>query len=588
MNSRQIEVHAVNTIKDIFIDCNRLSPYIPDADKEPIWDGNIYLSNLKNEITGRIPVQVKGKTIKKTLPNKATYSVSLTNLSAYKHDGGCVYFVVYLMENKTYPYYAKLAPIDLKRYIKNANGKQTTSIKLHPLTNRKEALEQEFLTFWTDCKRQTSFADAPVLPLEEAVKQRRKINFHLRGCNSREDALQYLSNTHIYLYANIENEGTSILYPIGDQAFTIQPVIRIKKDVSINGTVFFNEYISCLDNVYHRIIIGNCVTITLDLTEKDYKKSTIKYESYETVLSKKINELKFVKELQIHKCINFGDSHVAFKDLSMSNIYKIDELISNLEKMKTLFDILKIGDVDTKGFTDTDFKHIDYLVKSIVDKQPVKQHQTAVITASISKYEVLLLSFEQKDGKCIIKEFFEGAKDLPFSYKDNEHGKEFLITSPYTVIFNRTDYDKFCNIDYSELIPSYEEAAKHNPYITERANKDMLMALMRYDVSEQKDECLYEAIVTLNDWIIRRSMDNKVIHLINKYQIIKRKRELTQEEKSKLRELPNRFNSKGNDVMTAVSLLLDNKADAEYYYGNMSKKEQKFFDSLPIHYFMTN
>lgn len=589
MNSRQIELSAVYTITGIFNACERLSPYIANGDREPVWDGNIYLSNLKNECTGKIPVQVKGKTFKNAIPNKPTYSVSLTNLQAYKRDGGCVYFVVYIKDEEAYPYYAKLAPIDLKRYIKNASGKQTTSIKLHPLINRKETLEQEFLDFWADCKRQTSFADAPTLPLEEAIKQGRKLNFHISGCKSQEEALRHICNSSVYLYTTIKSEGVSVLYPIGDQAFTLQPAALIKKNVSINGTTYFHEFVTSIDDMYHRIVIGNCVTLTINLTDKDSKRSTIKYESNETFISKKINELKFVKELQVYKSIDLGDSHIAFKSLSVSNIDEIDELIVNLEKMQTLFGILKIGDVDTKDFTNEDFEHIDYLVKAIVDKQPVAEHQATVTTASISKYEALLLSYKQKDGRFIIKEFFDGAKKMAFSYKDNEHDKEFLMTSPYTVIFNRTDCDKLSNIDYSGMISSYEDAAKHNPYITDRANKDMLMALMRYDESDKKDERLYDAIVILNEWLIRKSMDgDEAIHLINKYQIIKRKRRLTKEEKKELRELLDKFNAKRNDVMTAVSLLLDNESDAEYYYDNMDEHERKFFDSLPIHYFMTN
>lgn len=588
--SRQIELSAVNTITGIFNACERLSPYIANGDREPVWDGYIYLSNLKNECTGKIPVQVKGQTFKKAIPNKPTYSVSLTNLQAYKRDGGCVYFVVYIKDEETYPYYAKLAPIDLKRYIKNASGKQTTSIKLYPLTNRKESLEREFLDFWGDCKMQTSFADAPILSIEEAIKRRYKINCKaFNAANASRGDLLNFCKTPMYLYAELGSKGLNVLYPIGEQAFTILPAAHIVKGVSINGNIYFNEYVSYICDTYHRIVIGNCVTLTINLTEKDSKKSTIKYKSNETVISKKINELKFVKELQVYKSIDLGDSHIAFNSLSVSNIDEIDELIVNLEKMQTLFGILKIGDVDTKDFTDEDFEHIDYLVKAIVDKQPVAEHQATVATVSISKYEALLLSYKQKDGKFIIKEFFDGAKKLAFSYKDNEHDKGFLMTSPYTVIFNRTDCDKLSNIDYSGMIPSYEDAAKHNPYITERANKDMLMALMRYDESSKKDERLYDAIVILNEWLMRKSMDgDEAIHLINKYQIIKRKRRLTKEEKKELRELPDKFNAKRNDVMTAISLLLDNESDAEYYYDNMSEHERKFFDSLPIHYFMTN
>ena len=43
MNSRQIEQIAVNAVKDIFLQSEIFNPCIPDNDREPIWDGFIYI-----------------------------------------------------------------------------------------------------------------------------------------------------------------------------------------------------------------------------------------------------------------------------------------------------------------------------------------------------------------------------------------------------------------------------------------------------------------------------------------------------------------------------------------------------------------
>lgn len=43
MNSRQIELLSTSKIKEIFARCNNLSPFIQEGDKEPAWDGFIYL-----------------------------------------------------------------------------------------------------------------------------------------------------------------------------------------------------------------------------------------------------------------------------------------------------------------------------------------------------------------------------------------------------------------------------------------------------------------------------------------------------------------------------------------------------------------
>ena len=67
-SSDKIEQAAVTCIIDAFYDSERLTPHIPLGDKEPVWDGNIYIKH-GNKGTSRIPAQVKGKTVKK-LPKK--------------------------------------------------------------------------------------------------------------------------------------------------------------------------------------------------------------------------------------------------------------------------------------------------------------------------------------------------------------------------------------------------------------------------------------------------------------------------------------------------------------------------------------
>ena len=65
MNSLKIEMGAILAIKNIIQLSDRMKDYINDNDKEPSWDGFIYLyssDDLKVEnIQYKIPVQIKGK-----------------------------------------------------------------------------------------------------------------------------------------------------------------------------------------------------------------------------------------------------------------------------------------------------------------------------------------------------------------------------------------------------------------------------------------------------------------------------------------------------------------------------------------------
>jgi hypothetical protein len=101
--SNKIELAAVNRVTEAFYHSQRLDPYIPTHDKEPVWDGNIYILH-GNKGYSKIPSQVKGKCVKK-LPTNPKFPITVVNLENYKRDGGVAYFVVFIIDNEKHPYY---------------------------------------------------------------------------------------------------------------------------------------------------------------------------------------------------------------------------------------------------------------------------------------------------------------------------------------------------------------------------------------------------------------------------------------------------------------------------------------------------
>ena len=49
MTVKQIEELATNAVRKSLLCCNYLSPYINDNDKEPSWDGNVYLYSAESQ-----------------------------------------------------------------------------------------------------------------------------------------------------------------------------------------------------------------------------------------------------------------------------------------------------------------------------------------------------------------------------------------------------------------------------------------------------------------------------------------------------------------------------------------------------------
>ena len=73
MTSKDIEEGAILALKKYIQGSDVISQHISDNDKEPFWDGHLYLyakdDKAKNSFIGRVPVQLKGKEMKTFNPH---------------------------------------------------------------------------------------------------------------------------------------------------------------------------------------------------------------------------------------------------------------------------------------------------------------------------------------------------------------------------------------------------------------------------------------------------------------------------------------------------------------------------------------
>ena len=78
--------------------------------------------------------------------------------------------------------------------------------------------------------------------------------------------------------------------------------------------------------------------------------------------------------------------------------------------------------------------------------------------------------------------------------------------------------------------------------------------------------------------------ETSITNQLNKFQIIRRKRDLTQEEKNILIDLRTNLEKDNgfNKNQCGIAILLENKNDYKFYYNAMSEDTQKEFDTYPI------
>lgn len=580
MNSRQIEQIAVGAVKDIFLKNGLFDPCISENDREPHWDGFIYLQN-KSQTTIRIAVQVKGKTINK-IPNTPSYPIRLTDLHAYKRDGGVLYFVVFITKKGNFVYFAKLAPIDLRRYIQKANNQNVVSVRLSPFNQETTSLENDLRDFHRDCKKQISFTDKKILSLEEVNKYGYKITATVSGCKTKEEALSKLVSQPIYLYAETGENGVSTEYPIGDQPYTVYSCIHVKEDVKVAKKVYYTEYDIYQNKDIEIVNIGNFLTIIII----NKKINCIKFNSNNLHICTRLHKLEFLRDSLKNKTICYGENKVQIKKISPSDYKGVEEEYKRWYRAKMLYEQMGItADVNIGDLNDEDAACLDLLGQAIIDKKPIFQNHelNPITTATIGKYHFLLFATKLSNGKYKVEEFFKYANKLVFAYENSKGDK--LISSPFTPIFYNKDFTTAHNINYSTLVSSYEFASQYNHDIYNRATNDILLALKTYDSLSIKNPKLLQGIKTLSKWILDKTTENKICHTINFFQIIKRERNLTSEEKYSLINLLE-DSEISNEEKTAIHLLLENKTIAEIYFKKLPKKQQKMFASLPISFFM--
>lgn len=135
VTNMDLETIATSSVKSSISVTDELSPFINERDKEPSWDGNIYIyanSDKRKEGIKKVPVQVKGKQSDDFSSETVKYLVTVVDLENYLNDGGVVFFVVYISRDgrKTKIYYSCLLPVKI-RNILSSNIKKKKRLALN-------------------------------------------------------------------------------------------------------------------------------------------------------------------------------------------------------------------------------------------------------------------------------------------------------------------------------------------------------------------------------------------------------------------------------------------------------------------------
>ena len=91
----ELEKIATNAVETSIVKTDRLTSFISRGDKEPCWDGNIYIHESKNHNKRnikKVSTQIKGKAVTPDkVGNTIKYRISHDDLTAYMMNGGTMF-----------------------------------------------------------------------------------------------------------------------------------------------------------------------------------------------------------------------------------------------------------------------------------------------------------------------------------------------------------------------------------------------------------------------------------------------------------------------------------------------------------------
>lgn len=592
IDTKAIEEKALNHFKSFIEDSKVISQFIADNDKEPCWDGHLYLYadgiKDKEHLQGRVPVQIKGTEVGRFVKKKWKFKLEKADLKAYLEEP--TFFIVCQIKKDSKErmlFFRELLP-DLVNKLLRDMGKNATRMTLfHPLTEDLKEFEDQLMVFLSNSKKMISFAHSKLLSMEEALKKGIK-EFSFIAPSKYTNKLQlmkYLSTHSSYIYAKISKE-MDVDMPLsnGPGRFIFQR--DDDGEVRVGDKVYFKGYHNEIKDGRIIIKIGDVMTINMPMDNTDLEQATVKLTTKAKYLKESINEAEFGVALNDTGVLSVGLLNLQMKVNEKEYVEELRQKLIRWKELDNVLDKLHVKKpFDLTAITDGQGKLIDLLIETVGKGNTVNipGQEATLLLWEIGNIELLLWCAVGKDGMCAIGDFFD--MSIRIAYKISED--EEINVSPYSYLQLDKLWEKVDNVDFDNIIASAEEAARQHEYCYMMSNYDVLAMITAADALEKTDversKKLLEEALKLDEWLIGKEPKDEMrpLHIINKMQILKRQRELMADERQTLEDMLNDEFAE-DMVKVGVYLLLDRQEEFQQLFETMREDEKKSVKEFPI------
>lgn len=591
-----LEKLATSAIEKEIAKTDLLSSFINSGDREPCWDGHIYIHEDKKKTKKnikKVAAQVKGKAVRtRDAKRTISYPISCDDLRAYMMNGGTVFFVVYLNKDTgdvLQIYYVSLLPVMVKKLLDEKKSRRPISVKFHKFPADNARKTELFLNFYEESKKQVSFAGKDLPNVDDLIKKGllENISFSYTGLGACPDTRllpKIIDGKSLTLYANIKG-GTA---PIPIEYFDEITNITTSKDtnipISVKGHIYYDKVktIATADTIEQQI--GSSVKIIAPNVDK--VDSSIKIHlniNLTGTLTEQIEALEFIIALVDNEAFNFGDAEFPAKfpqsELDRMEAYNFPEMLSNRKHIKEVLDSMNVKkDLELSKCTSDDIDNLMRIVNSIGDhriirgeideKNPGQKIKIANLTVAVV--------YIKANGGYRIYDFFGNRFDVKWAPEGMEpvEVSQFMMMRP-------DDYLTLDNLDLEKVVENFKIIPPSTTHF-ELSNNCMLSMLNAYDKAPNPE--LLNAARQMNVWLGQHTdfLSSEIVTL-NRLQIELRERPLEFSEKQELYTIAT--TAKDEFHRLGAFLLLGEQEEARKIFDTLDEDRLNLFKGFPIYKF---
>lgn len=572
---------AVLALKNVIQLNDLMKEYINDNDKEPSWDGFIYLyksDDMKAEnIKYRIPVQVKGKNQENLLKKqRISYPVEYKHLRNYYKDGGAFYVVVAISDDrrKTTIFYNALTTVKLNALLKNSEKKkpdQTKNVVLERLKNDDDKLLFKVLSQFGFDREQQGSGEGEIIEKViniDVINKVDSIRVTSYLTTNEEEILKMVSSGELCLYGYRSDVDMWFPFDLEQQKdMRLKKVLQIDKTLGIDRQVYYNNYL--VEREYSKDpIIRVSENLTIDLLG-----GKLNFNMHGNIKSLK-RDVDF-----LYAILNGNTFWMDNKQVSEYTDVKLPaDLKANMEMITDFYNALEeiefSCDKRTDEFNENNWKAVTKLINVYHRKIKLKEDDKSewYIWWWDEKIIPILIVKDENDKTQIVNWI---GKEGYAVFTERETGGQSRL--PKGLLFKRDIWERLYDVDEEILLKDIEKSD-----YSERTLNDLYMffveILAAYDIT--RNEKYFDMAQLLSDKLLQVDENNEY-GIINKLQLLKRKRELSEDEISVLEKLEE--NTNDSMVRSAVNILLENKHNAKKLVNQLSEEDQATFKQFPIY-----